>query len=346
MRALIAMSGGVDSSVAALLTQQQGLTCVGGTMRLLATAPAREIEDARQVAAKLGMPHHVFDFTQVFNAQVITPFVQAYEAGLTPNPCLACNKYLKFGALYAQAQALGCDYLVTGHYARIVKENGRYYLKKAVDPTKDQSYVLYNLTEAQLAHTLFPLGDLTKTAVRALAAQHGFINAHKRESQDICFVPDGDYAQVIQAYTGQSYPAGNFVGPDGQVLGQHRGLINYTIGQRRGLGVAAGQPLYVCQICPHNNTVCLGPDAALWHREVTVRDVNWVNGRPAATVFTCRAKIRYRHQEQPATVHVTGPTTITLIFDAPQRAVTPGQAAVLYDGDTVLGGGIITGACQ
>ena len=349
------MSGGVDSSVAAALTLRQGYTCIGCTMKLFSNEDAglsrsrtccslEDVEDARDVAWRLGIPYHVFNFTAAFRETVIDPFVRCYEAGMTPNPCIACNRYLKFGALLDRARVLGCDRIVTGHYARIERENGRYVLKKALDETRDQSYVLYFLTQDQLAHILFPLGCMRKEAVRQLAERHGFGNARKPDSQDICFVPDGDHAAMIARYRGKPPLPGDFLAPDGSVLGTHRGIVRYTVGQRRGLGISAPEPLYVCQIDAAANTVTLGPASHLFHRAAEITDFHWIAGEPPPAPIRCKARIRYRQPEQPATAIPTGTDTVRLIFDAAQRAVTPGQAAVLYRGDTVLGGGVIAGA--
>ena len=352
MKALIAMSGGVDSSVAGLLSQEQGWDCVGCTMQLRADentttetcGTSQDVADARAVAERLGMPFHVFDFTADFKAKVIDKFIRCYECGMTPNPCVDCNRYLKFDRLYDSARELGCDVIVTGHYARVEKIGAQYYLKKAVDISKDQSYFLYHLTQTQLARTQFPLGTLTKTQVRAIAQEHGFANAQKKESQDICFVPNGDYAQVIQHYTGKQYPCGNFVDADGKVLGQHRGIIHYTVGQRKGLNISADRRLYVCKICPEQNTVCLCDRADLLQREAVAHEFHWINGIPTTQTVRCHAKIRYNQTEQPATVEVLSADQVKVIFDEPQRAVTPGQAVVLYQGDVVLGGGILVQA--
>ncbi len=352
MKALIAMSGGVDSSVAALLTKQQHFECVGCTMKLYENEDALvsrektccsldDVADARSVANRLQMPYYVFNFTDDFKQKVIHKFIDSYERGLTPNPCIDCNRYLKFDKLYARAQVLGCDYIVTGHYARIEKIGEQYYLKKAVDLSKDQSYVLYHLTAEQLAHTLFPLGELTKTQVREIAREHGFVNADKHESQDICFVPNGDYAAVIEHHTGKQYPCGNFVDKDGKVLGQHRGIIHYTVGQRKGLAVSADRRLYVRAICPADNTVCLCDRDELLQESAEAIEFHWINGVPKESKFHCHVKIRYNQKEQPATVEVCGDDKVKIVFDQPQRAVTPGQAAVLYQGDIVLGGGIL-----
>lgn len=352
VKALIAMSGGVDSSVAAFLVKAQGYDSIGCTMKLYDNALAGvsrshtccsldDVEDARSVAYRLGIPYYVFNFKDDFEEKVIRKFIRSYEAGITPNPCIDCNRYLKFDRLYERARVLGCDCIVTGHYARIERDGERYLLKKALDGSKDQSYVLYSLTQAQLAHTLFPLGTLKKTDVRRMAEEQGFVNADKPDSQDICFVPDGDYASVIRRYTGKDAEAGDFVSADGTVLGRHKGIIHYTVGQRRGLGICAPEPLYVCGIFPGSNTVLLGRNADLYRKDVDVANVHWISGTAPQADFRCAAKLRYRQSEQPAAVIPTGADTVHIVFDEPQRAVTPGQAAVFYDGDTVLGGGVI-----
>ena len=352
MRALIAMSGGVDSSVAAYLMREQGWECVGCTMRLFANEDAgipagktccslEDVSDARSVAYRLGMDYHVFNFTDDFREKVIDKFVRSYEQGRTPNPCIDCNRFLKFGAMLQRMEEMGFDYVVTGHYARIEHENGRYLLKKGLDETKDQSYVLYSLTQAQLAHVRFPLGTYRKEEIRRIAEQHGLLNARKKDSQDICFVPDGDYAGFLERFTGHSYAEGAFVDTQGNVLGTHRGIIHYTIGQRRGLGVAAGHPLYVCGIDTAQNRVILGEHADLLSDSLVAEDVNLISVDDLAEPIRCMAKIRYRHKEQPATAWMEG-CKLHVKFDEPQRAITSGQAVVLYDGDTVIGGGTIT----
>ncbi|MBQ8922411.1 MAG: tRNA 2-thiouridine(34) synthase MnmA [Oscillospiraceae bacterium] len=350
--ALIAMSGGVDSSIAAYLTQQAGYSCIGCTMKLYENADANiprentccsldDIEDARSVAFRLDMPYYVFQMTDLFREKVIRKFCDAYCAGRTPNPCIDCNRYLKFEALLARADALHCDKIVTGHYARIEETDRGYLLKKAADPAKDQSYVLYMLTQAQLARILFPLGGLQKQQVRALAEAQGFVNAHKHDSQDICFVPDGDYARVIETQTGITPEPGDFVDLQGNVIGRHDGLIHYTVGQRRGLGIAIGKPAYVCGLDVPGNRVVIGENADLFRRACIVTGINWISGEPPQEPVRCEAKIRYRHPGQPALLEFTDSDTARLTFDAPQRAITAGQAAVFYDGDTVLGGGEI-----
>ncbi|MBQ2095491.1 MAG: tRNA 2-thiouridine(34) synthase MnmA, partial [Firmicutes bacterium] len=300
-------------------------------------------EDARSVAYRLGIPFYAFNYKDEFREQVICPFAADYGQGRTPNPCIECNRFLKFGKLLERAQILGCDKVVTGHYARIERAlDGTYVLKKGLDPTKDQSYVLHCLTQKQLAHILFPLGSLTKPDVRAIAQRNGFLNANKPDSQDICFVPDGDYAKVVQAYgSGMGTEPGAFVDPDGKVIGTHQGIIHYTIGQRKGLGNTWGRPVFVVAIDPAANTVTLGDSADLFHREVNVAEFNWIAGKAPEGEIRCTAKLRYRQAEQPAAARPESSGRVTLIFDEPQRAPTPGQYAVLYDGDVVLGGGRI-----
>lgn len=352
-KALIAMSGGVDSSVAAYLTMNQGYECMGATMKLVADpegekGPERsccsleDTEDARSVAAKLGIPYYVFHFTEEFQKKVMEPFIAAYEKGATPNPCIACNRYLKFERFYRRAMELGCSCIVTGHYARICEEEGRFRLKKAVDRTKDQSYVLYAMTQEQLAHTLFPLGTMEKTEARRVAEEHGFLNSGKPDSQDICFVPDGDYAGFIRRSTGKEYPEGEFVDRDGHVLGTHKGVIHYTKGQRKGLGISAAHPLYVCEIRPEENRIVLGQNADLFTQELEAEDMNWIYWDKPPETFRAKAKVRYRHEEQWAQIWtLEDGGRIRVKFDEPQRAITRGQAVVLYDGEYVLGGGVI-----
>ncbi|HWQ51985.1 MAG TPA: tRNA 2-thiouridine(34) synthase MnmA [Terriglobales bacterium] len=351
-KVLIAMSGGVDSSVAALLLSEQGFDCIGATMRLYDSVDAgisrektccslEDVEDARSVALRLGMPYYVFNFTDDFRTQVIDRFVAAYEDAATPNPCIDCNRYMKFDKFFGRARLLGCDSIATGHYARVSLESGRYLIKKAADAAKDQSYVLYFLTQEQLRDIRFPLGVYTKPQIREIAAAHGLVNARKRESQDICFVPDGDYARVIESYCGKSCPGGNFVDKAGNILGRHEGIIRYTIGQRKGIGISGTEALYVCDKCARDNTVTLGGAGELFSSALSAADFNWVACDPPTANIRAAAKVRYRQTELPVTVIPTGPDTVQIVFDAPQRAVARGQAVVLYDGDILLGGGTI-----
>ena len=341
-RAVIAMSGGVDSSVAAALMLRQGFQCAGVTFRLYAgEGGARDMNDAQAVASNLGITHYTLDFSEVFEEHVIRRFIESYEKGLTPNPCIFCNRRVKFNPLLLQQY--DCDFLATGHYARVERDpaSGRYLLKKAVDEKKDQSYVLYCLSQSQLERARFPLGDLTKNEVRKIAEEYGFTNAGKGESQDICFVPDGDYGSFIERHSGRTYPAGDILDIEGRVLGRHRGVIRYTIGQRRGLGVAANIPVYVTAKSAENNTVTLGPDANLYSKSLDARDINLVACADIKKPVRVMVKTRYLQVSQSALAEQTGEDSLHIEFDAPQRAITPGQAAVMYDNDVVVGGGTI-----
>ena len=353
-KALIAMSGGVDSSVAAYLMKEHGYDCIGVTMKLFQNEDAGvsrkksccsldDVEDARSVAHNLGIPYYVFNFTADFKKQVMDRFVAAYENGATPNPCIDCNRYLKFDQLFVRALELGCDYVVTGHYAQISYDEakGRYLLRKAVDPLKDQSYVLYQLTQHQLAHLLLPVGNYDKPAIRDSARQAGLLNADKADSQDICFVPDGDYAEFLREYGHVAMEPGDFVDQDGHVLGRHKGLPCYTTGQRKGLGVSAGKHVYVVRKNAADNTILLGDNEDLFTGRLTACRVNWIAGQAPAGPIRVTAKTRYSQTEAEATVTPLEGQRIEVVFDRPQRAVTAGQAVVLYDGDQVLGGGVI-----
>ncbi len=347
-RALVAMSGGVDSSVAACCTKEAGFETACVTMKLLDNGQTsdKDIADARAVAEGLGLPHTALTCTREFMQDVVAPFVSSYEQGETPNPCIRCNRCMKFGYLWSYAVSEGFDTLVTGHYARVEYDthSGEYRLKKAKALAKDQSYVLYFLTQEQLSHVYFPLGEFaSKDDVRQAAADHGFCAAQRKDSQDICFIPDGDYASFITSYTGKTYPVGDFLCAEGDVIGQHRGLIHYTVGQRKGLGMAFGAPMYVKAKDAASNTVTLAADAALYDTCCTLRDVTYVSCRVPQTPFVAGVKTRYSAKEVPATVYPSHDGTCArVVFDAPVRALTPGQAAVFYEGDTVLGGGIIT----
>ena len=352
-KAMIAMSGGVDSSVAALLMQQAGYDCIGATMHLFQNEDAGisrektccsldDAQDAKQVCARLGILHYVFNFSDRFRQDVMQRFADCYECGMTPNPCIDCNRYLKFDAMMQRMREMEYDYIVTGHYAQVVfdEASGRYLLKKAVDASKDQSYVLYSLTQEQLRHIRFPLGVYHKSEIRAIAEKHGLLNARKKDSQDICFVPDGDYAGFLERFTGKTYAPGAFVDTEGNCLGMHRGIIHYTVGQRRGLGIAAGHPLYVCKVDAEKNRVILGENKDLFSDSLTAENLNLISVPAMPSPIRVTAKIRYRHAEQPATAWIEN-DILHVKFDTPQRAVTFGQAVVLYQGDTVVGGGTI-----
>lgn len=352
-KAMIAMSGGVDSSVAAYLIQKAGYDCIGATMRLFDGNTAGEeskccslddVEDARAVAYRLGIPFYVFNFTDRFREMVMDKFVRCYECGLTPNPCIDCNRYLKFQELLQRAKLLECGCIATGHYAviRYCEASGRWLLFKATDQTKDQSYFLYSLTQEQLAHTRFPLGALTKEQVRTIAEEKGFLNARKRDSQDICFIPGGDYLEFLKEYTGKTYPAGNFLDMEGHVIGSHHGAVGYTRGQRKGLGLAMGAPVYVYGKDMEHNTVTVCDNAALFSRVLRANDWNFFPFDTLTAPLRVCAKARSRMAEQPATVYPEENGCVRVEFDEPQRAITTGQAVVLYDGDQVIGGGTIT----
>lgn len=343
-KVLVAMSGGVDSAVAVYLAQQMGYECVGATMRLYdgdGCDPESDINDAKAVADRLSIRHFVLDFRQEFKKYVIDNFVTAYENGKTPNPCIECNRFLKFDMMLKEADKLGADFIATGHYAVIDKKDGWYYLKKARDLAKDQSYVLYTLGQHILSRTLFPLGELTKTQIREIAAQQGFLNASKKESQDICFVANGDYASFIENYSSKVYPPGDFVDGDGNVIGRHSGIIRYTIGQRKGLGVTFGKPMYVSSKNAKTNTVSLCSNDELFSSCLEAGDFNWLIPNPSQRI-RCGVKVRYNMKEQPAVAVRLDDGGVRIDFDDPQRAITLGQSAVLYLDNTVIGGGIIT----
>lgn len=351
-RVLVAMSGGVDSAVAACLMKERGFDCMGVTLRLFDNEEAglprektccslSDTLDARSIALKLGIPYYVFNFKTDFYNQVIRRFITGYENGLTPNPCIDCNRYIKFGKLYSRALLLGCGYFVTGHYARIVKSGDRFLLKKAADEAKDQSYVLYSMTEEQLSHTFFPLGELKKSEVRVLAEKWGLCNARKKDSQDLCFAPDGDYAAALERLSGKKAESGSFVDNRNRILGTHRGLTHYTVGQRRGLGISSSTPLFVCGKDPETNTVRLGQKAELYAASFFAKEANILEEEALTDGRLLKVKVRYHAPEQPARIFWTGKTSFRVVFDEKQCAITPGQAAVIYDGDTVVGGGTI-----
>lgn len=352
-RALIAMSGGVDSSVAALLMKEQGYDCIGVTMKLYdnddigivreqTCCSLDDIEDARSVANRIGIPYYVVNFKEDFKEKVMDSFVNCYVKGWTPNPCIECNRHLKFEHLYRKAKELNCDVIVTGHYVQIMEEDGTLCMKKAVDDSKDQSYVLYSLPKDMLAHTCFPLGGLTKERVREIAEEYGFINSRKKDSQDICFIPDGNYRSFMEKEYGVRVGSGDFVDMDGKVLGRHNGYYCYTIGQRKGLGIAAKEPYYVVDIKPEENLVVLGSNEDLFHTTLIAENVNWMVDETAITPDSLiQAKVRYRQLAQNAHVEQLTDDKVRVTFDEPQRAITKGQALVMYDGDKVLGGGTI-----
>ncbi len=348
-KALIAMSGGVDSSVAAFLTRGMGYDCIGATMRmcddaLLGTACPDPSADAKAVADRLGLSFHVFDTQKAFRKNVVDDFIASYEKGDTPNPCIRCNKTMKFGVLLEEAEKLGCGHIVTGHYARVEQdpETGRFLLKRAKDEQKDQSYFLACLSQAQLSKILLPLGSLTKAQVRQIAEEQGFVTARKRDSQDICFIPDGDYKAFMERYTQKVYPAGDYLDLQGNVLGTHQGAVGYTLGQRKGLGIALGEPAYVCAKDMERNTVTLGKNEDLFRKGLLSNDWRFMPFETLTAPMRVLAKVRYRHTPQPATVYPQDGGFARVEFDTPQRAITTGQAVVLYDGDTVIGGGTIT----
>lgn len=359
-RVVVGMSGGVDSSVAAYILKQQGYEVIGVTMQIWPSddpdVVEREggccsltaVEDARRVANHLGIPFYVMNFQQVFDEKVISYFVDEYIKGRTPNPCIMCNRYIKFEELLRRSMALDAYYVATGHYARIGYDDQkqRYLLKKSVTPAKDQTYALYTMTQYQLKHALMPLGNYTKEQVREIAEKSGLVTANKPDSQEICFVKDDDYAGFVQDRASGPVAPGYFVDTQGNVLGKHKGIIHYTIGQRKGLGISLGHPMYVVDIDPENNTVILGRDHEVYSREMLVDDVNLISVPSIDSPIRASVKIRYTAKEAPATIYPYEDDTLRVVFDEPQRAITPGQAAVIYQDDLVVGGGIIAKAVK
>lgn len=353
-KVIVGMSGGVDSSVAAWLLKQQGYEVIGVTMEIWQeTAQDEEnggccglsaVEDARMVAQCLGISHYVMNFRDIFKKEVMDNFASEYERGRTPNPCIVCNRQVKWGAMLEKALALGADYLATGHYARVLHlDNGRYAVARALHPQKDQTYALYNLTQHQLSRTLMPVGAYTKAEIRRMAQELGLPVAAKPDSQDICFVPDGDYQSFLEQYRGQPFETGNFVDKEGRILGRHKGIGAYTIGQRKGLGLAMGRPVFVTGICPERNEVIIGDNEDLLKKELLASQVNLMALASLDEPRRLTAKIRYAHQAAPCTARLLPDGRLYVCFDEPQRAITPGQAVVLYEGDTVAAGGVIGG---
>jgi len=352
-KVMIGMSGGVDSSVAAAVLLEQGYEVFGVTMQIWpdnSTAAREEgccslyaVDDARRVADKLGIPYYVMNFKEVFQKKVIDYFTSEYLAGRTPNPCIACNRYVKFDSLLRKARAMGMDYIATGHYAIIEfdDERKRFLLKKSASQAKDQTYVLYNLTQEQLSRTLMPIGRFTKDQVREKAKELGLNVANKPDSQEICFVEDNDYSRFIAENTDSEIKPGEFVDTHGNVLGRHNGIINYTVGQRKGLGIALGKPMYVTRIDAENNRVVLGEEKEVFSRSLTATDLNFISIEKLDGEMRVKAKIRYSAKEADATIRPEEGGKVSVYFDEPQRAITPGQAVVFYDGDIVVGGGTI-----
>ncbi len=353
-KVIVGMSGGVDSSVAAYLLKKQGYDVIGVTMRIWQDDTREIIEekggccgfsavdDARSVAAEIGIPYYVLNFKKEFKRYVIDYFIDEYLQGITPNPCIACNRYVKWEVLLSKALELGADYIATGHYARVVKYpiTGRYTLRTAETSLKDQTYALYNLTQEQISHTLMPVGDYMKDDIRKIAAEIGLHVAKKPDSQDICFVRNNDYGQFIKENSDSEIRKGNFVDFNGNILGVHRGIINYTVGQRKGLGISFGKPMYVCEIRPETNEVVIGNNECLFKKEVFVKNFNFMAFEPKDGEYRVLGKIRYSQKKSPCTIKIKG-NFAECVFDEPQRAVTPGQAAVFYDNEYIVGGGII-----
>lgn len=350
-KVIVAMSGGVDSSVAALLLKQQGFEVIGITMQIWqgieqqtgACCSLEAVGDARQVAWQLNIPHYVFNFREEFKIKVIDYFCQEYLSGRTPNPCIACNHYLKFDSLLNKAMAMGADYIATGHYARIIRDHssGRLSLLTGKDDSKDQSYALYSLNQFQLEHTLFPLGTYTKPEVRRLAREAGLPVSSKAESQDLCFVANGRYGEFVDKQLGLEKKTGRFRYSNGEFLGLHKGIHHYTIGQRKGLGLALGHPVYVTSIDPDTSTVWIGENQELYRSRLIAENVHYISGSPLENPLNLNVKIRYSSPHIPALVTPLDNDRIQVDFPTPQRAITPGQAVVLYQGEEVLGGGTI-----
>ena len=354
-KVVVGMSGGVDSSVAAYLLKEQGYDVIGVTMQIWEDEEQQRteenggccglsaVDDARRVADRLEIPYYVMNFKQEFQKKVVDYFVEEYLAGRTPNPCIACNRYVKWESLLKRSMEIGADYIATGHYARIAKlPNGRFAIRNSVTARKDQTYALYNLTQFQLAHTLMPIGEYEKDQVRRIAQEAGLPVAAKPDSQDICFVPDGDYAAFLKKKTGERMPGeGDFVTRDGTVLGKHKGITHYTIGQRKGLGLSMGEPVFVSELRPKTNQVVVGEETQVFKKELLCDHLNFMGMEDLEEPRKVWAKVRYAHKGQWCRIEKQGRDLIRAEFEEPVRAITPGQAVVFYEGEYVLGGGII-----
>ena len=342
-KVVVGMSGGVDSSVAALLLKEQGYEVIGVTMETWDNEGTESVsEDAKRVADVLGIPHYIVDFREIFREKVVDYFISEYEKGRTPNPCLVCNRYVKWEALLHRSTQMGCDYIATGHYGRIVQcSNGRFSVAKSDSVGKDQSYVLYNLTQKELSKTLFPLYEYDKSEIRRIAMENNIPVAMKKDSQDICFIPDHDYAAFIQKMTGRKSVSGNFVDKDGNILGEHKGILHYTVGQRKGLGIAFGEPKFVTAIKPATNEVLLGNQDDLMIREVILTDVNYMSVEDIEAPVRVTGKLRYSQKDMPCTLQKETDGKLKAVFDEPMRAATPGQAGVFYKDNCIICGGTI-----
>ncbi len=354
-KVMLGMSGGVDSSVAAAILLRQGYEVIGVTLQIWQDMDEERqkseggccslsaVDDARRVANKLGIPYYVLNFKDIFNKTVIEYFKEEYFKGRTPNPCIACNRHVKWQAMLDKALSMGIDYIATGHYAKVMQDaaTGRFILKKSVTDRKDQTYALYNLTQQQLSHTLMPVGDYTKDEIREIAKEIGLSVASKPDSQEICFIHDNDYGKFLSDNSDKKIVPGKFLDTKGNVLGNHKGIVHYTVGQRKGLGIAFGKPMFVVAVNPENNTVVLGDDSEVFSETLTASDLNFISIEKPMDGMRVNAKIRYSAKEAPATINVIDENTIRVVFDTPQRAITPGQSVVFYDGDIVVGGGTI-----